>query len=256
MFRIGSIFVAPASRIVLSVAFVLLLPAVAWAADCAQWDISGHWEFRQTNGLTVEFELQQTGDAISGTGKYCFDCSRTGGEFAGGNQGPVTGTVNGNSILLNTSWGSDYAGGVGSDAFIGGTTSSAGQKTAVGWRGNRAATCQPEPSATTPPSHPEKPVKKLGKRLPGTSRTSTLPEKPVKKLGKQYGVAKANDNVDIYKGPGGQFGAYQCGQLNCFMSKDETAKVLDFQDDWYKVETNKVPNGSGWVAGDHLTVKR
>jgi hypothetical protein len=40
------------------------------------------------------------------------------------------------------------------------------------------------------------------------------------------------------------------------MSKDETATVLDFQDDWYKVETNKVPNGSGWVAGDHLTVTR
>jgi len=86
--------------------------------------------------------------------------------------------------------------------------------------------------------------------------TSTLPQKPVKKLGKQFGVAKANDDVDIYMGPGGQFGAYQCGQLNCFMSKDETGKVLDFQDDWYKVQTSKVPNGSGWVAADHLTVTR
>ena len=150
----------------------------------------------------------------------------------------------------------EYQGGVGSDAFIGGTTSSAGQKTVVTWRGDRAATCQPEPSTTTPPSHAEKPVKLLGKRLPGTSTTSTLPQKPVKTLGKQYGVAKANDDVDIYRGPGGQFGAYQCGQLNCFMSKDETARVLDFQDDWYKVKTNKVPDGSGWVAGDHLTVTR
>jgi len=253
MLRIGSIFIAPTSWIVLSVAF--LLPAEAWAADCSRWDIGGHWEVRQSNGIIAKFDLQQNDDVISGTGRYAFGNDRA-GAFGTRVDGTVTGSVKGNSIQFTTSWGGEYKGGVGSDAFIGGTTSSPGQKTAVGWRGNRAATCQPEPSATTPPSHPEKPVKLLGKRLPGTSRTSTLPEKPVKKLGKRYGVAKANDNVDIYKGPGGQFGAYQCGQLNCFMTKDETAKVLDFQDDWYKVETNKVPNGSGWVAGDHLTVTR
>ena len=188
---------------------------------------------------------------ISGTGRY--DVNAFTGpvppppfKFGERREGPVTGSINGNgNIQLMTSWGGEYTGGVGSDAFIGGTTKSAGQKTVVGWRGNRAATCQPEPSATTPPSHAEKPVKKLGKRLPGTSTTSTIA---------QHQVAKAKDNVDIYKGPGGEFGAYQCGPINCFLDQDETAKVLWSKNGWYQVQTNKVPGGSGWVAEDHLTI--
>jgi len=248
MLRIGSIFIALASWTVSTIAFIPLLPAEAWAADCSQWDIGGHWEFRQSNGIKVYFDLEQTGSAISGSGVYGVRGDRNYG-------GPVTGSINGNgNIQLTTSWGGEYKGGVGSDAFIGGTTSSAGQKTVVTWRGNRAATCQP------------KPVKKLGKQLPGTSTTSDIPEKPVKKLGKrlpgtsktsdtpQHQVAKANDDVDIYKGPGGEFGAYRCGPINCFMNKDETANVLWSKNGWYQVQTNKVPGGSGWVAEDHLTV--
>jgi CHAP domain-containing protein len=83
-----------------------------------------------------------------------------------------------------------------------------------------------------------KPVKKIGKRPPGTSTTSTLPQRQ---------VAKAKDEVDIFKGPGDEFGAYQCGQLNCFMNTDETAPVLDFKDNWYQVQTNKVP-GRLWLG--------
>ena len=60
MFRIGSILIALTSWIVANTAFISLLPGEAWAADCSQWDIGGHWEFRQTNGIVAKFDLQQT----------------------------------------------------------------------------------------------------------------------------------------------------------------------------------------------------
>jgi hypothetical protein len=114
-----------------------------------------------------------------------------------------------------------------------------------------------EPSATTPESHAPDPQPgdiaeylKRAQRSRSAASPVTAPTAPAP-AGQ---TATAIDDVDIYKGPGGQFGAYLCGQLNCFMNKDETAPVLDFKDNWYKVQTNKVPDGAGWVAADHVTV--
>jgi hypothetical protein len=258
MIRISTLSIAVTSWIVFGVSFAALEP---WAAqaDCAQWDIGGHWEIQQGNGITVTMDLTQTGTDVRGTGSFVKGHTAGLPHYEIKSSGSIAGTIDGNgNILLNANWGGVYRGGVGSDAFIGGTTFATNDPgNQVGWRSNRAATCQvvAEPSATTPPSQAEspppppapdtRPVKKLGKRLPGTSQTSTLPQRQ---------VAKANDPVDIYKGPSGDSGAYKCGQLNCFMNTDETAPVLDFKDDWYKVQTNKVPGGAGWVAADHITV--
>jgi len=68
-------------------------------------------------------------------------------------------------------------------------------------------------------------------------------------------TAKANDDVDIHEGPGGNFPVFQCGGQNCFMRARDTAPVLAFhQDGWYQLKLPAVPGGSGWVAADHLTV--
>ena len=110
MFRIGSILIALSSWIVSNIAFISLLPGEAWAADCSQWDIGGHWEFRQTNGIVAKFDLQQTNNVISGTGRY--DVNTFTGpvpppsfKFGERREGPVTGSINGNgNIQLMTSW--------------------------------------------------------------------------------------------------------------------------------------------------------
>ena len=143
MIRVGRVSIALSGWMVFCVAFAMLLPSAA-QADCAQWDLSGHWEIRQTNGITVLMDLVQTGTDVHGAAAYGL---RGGvGEFGAKVTGPVTGTVNGNSIQLTAEWnnakGGEYTGGVGSDAFIGGSTRDQSHPEVVaGWRGNRAATC-------------------------------------------------------------------------------------------------------------------
>jgi hypothetical protein len=261
MTRIGRLFIAPTSLIVFGVSFAVLEPPAA-QADCAHWDIGGHWEIQQGNGIAVTMDLTQTGTDVRGSGHFTTaGSSAPFGQFGASVDGSITGTIdNNNNILLNATWGGVYRGGVGSDAFIGGDTFATNDPgNQVGWRGNRTATCQvaeAEPSATTPESHaPEPQTGEIVEHLLKGKHGHALPPAPAPAGQTPTAkVATANDDVDIYKGPGGQFGAYVCGQLNCFMNKDETAPVLDFQDNWYKVQTNKVPDGAGWVAADHVTV--
>jgi hypothetical protein len=144
----------------------LLSPSVAYAG-CAQWDISGHWEIQQGNGITVSLDLTQTGTEVRGTGSFATrPSSLPMGGFGASYKGSITGTIASNAIiLLNAEWGGVYRGGVASDASIGGTTFATNDPgNQVTWRGNRPAIC-PEPTATTPPSsaEPNKPVKVLGK---------------------------------------------------------------------------------------------
>jgi hypothetical protein len=247
MNRIGPVCIAVTTWIIFSAA---LLPSVA-EADCAQWDLSGHWKFRQTNGFDAYFDLQQTGSAITGTGAYCDGCGDR--AFNLQHSGPVDGSINGGEFKFVAHWdggpGGEYSGKVNPDVdggAIGGATKdlSSPELNAAAWYGDRPAKCL---VVATPPNQAPPHVTGIGKRKNPSHVTGIGKKKTTR-------VAKANDEVDIYKGPGGQFGAYQCGQLNCFMEKDETAPVLDFKDNWYKVQTNKVPDGSGWVAADHVDI--
>ena len=70
MLRIGSIFIALTSWTVSTIALTSLMPLEAWAENCSQWDIGGHWVFKQSNGLVVIFDLQQGNNAIGGSGRY------------------------------------------------------------------------------------------------------------------------------------------------------------------------------------------
>src|SRR5262245_20854669 len=216
MTRISAVFILKLLS-VLGVVGALLLPSAA-QADCAQWDLSGRWVIQQGNGIWVYVDLTQTGTDVRGTGTWWETPTK---------RGSITGTIDANgNILLNADWGGVYRGGVGSDEIPGGSTFAVNDPgNQVGWRGDRAATCQvvAEPSATTPPSHaeePNKPVRKLGKRLPGTSTTSTLPhpaspaQPPAGGGGGEFPptpppaggntMATVIADVDVYKQPGGQ----------------------------------------------------
>jgi hypothetical protein len=216
--------------LVIGVMGAVLLPISA-QADCSQWDISGHWEVGQSNGITVTFDLQQTGNAISG--RYSYLVRHGGGQFAGRYEGSVTGTINGNNIQLTgePSLG-EYTGGVGSDAFIGGATRD-GAGNFASWRSNRTATCQTvaEPSTTTPPS------------------SAPPPEKPTKTLGRWKFLAIAKDDVDIYAGPGGNF-----ENTGVVMRQGDKAQSLEqHPDGWRRLQLN-CGRPNCWVAEDHLDI--
>src|SRR4051812_20030267 len=38
-------------------------------AQCKQWDVSGRWDIKQSNGFTVHLNLTQHGTRINGSGK-------------------------------------------------------------------------------------------------------------------------------------------------------------------------------------------
>ncbi len=133
MIRIGVTALA-LSGIVFFAGFVASTDASA--QGCRQWNISGYWIIRQTNGFQVTMKLSQTGTTVEGSGQFDSRGYET-------TKGSINGSVdrNGNINLL-AGWGGRYVGGVGSDAHIGGSTSdekNAGN--AVGWRGDRAAVC-------------------------------------------------------------------------------------------------------------------
>ena len=156
-------------------------------------------------------------------------------------EGTVTGSINDNgNIHLTTSWGGDYKGGVGSDAFIGGTTSSAGQKNVVTWRGNRAATCRPE-----------KPVRTLGKKKPAPAgpKGGAVANKPGIEIlaapAAPKNMATVTGDVDIYDVPGGG------GTVIGVLAAGRKVAAVCQADQWCKV-TDALPGRTGWVWGEFL----
>ena len=95
MTRISAVFILTLLS-VLGVVGVLLLPSAA-QADCAQWDLSGHWVIQQGNGIFVYVDLTQTGTDVRGTGTWGEKPTK---------RGSITGTIDANgNILLNADWG-------------------------------------------------------------------------------------------------------------------------------------------------------
>lgn len=126
-------------------------------------------------------------------------------------------------------------------------------------------TCEPivEPAAATPEaSAPPLPVKKLGKRrIPepvnkvpfdvtgaggGGLAADVAPQAPAQP---PQQIATAIDDVDMFKGPGGEFDRYEG-----FMEAGSEAPVLGHEEGWYRLKLD-VPGGSAWVAEDHLKIK-
>ena len=209
------------------------------AADCAHWDIGGHWEIKQANGFTVTLDLTQNGTDVQGTGSFVSDRSPPNlAHFNGRTEGSINGTIDqNNNILLNASWGGVYRGGVGSDAFIGGTTFATNDPgNQVVWRSTRTATC-PEPTATTPPSSAAlPPVKAIGKiKPPSAAPAATM------------NPATVELDVEIYNKPGGgDAGGVVIGEL----AKGTQGVIANCEsDNWCQVSQwiGKVPVHRGWV---------
>src|SRR4051812_17468796 len=84
-------------------------------AECTQWDVSGRWDIKQSNGFTVHLVLTQHGTRINGSGK-----TSTAGLHG------LHGNIIGDDFYLEITWGPDaqgvYRGKVGPSGRIDGTT--------------------------------------------------------------------------------------------------------------------------------------
>lgn len=68
-------------------------------------------------------------------------------------------------------------------------------------------------------------------------------------------VTVEND-VDIYKEPGGQFEIFQCGNDPCFVGAGTSAQLLErHADGWCKLKGIAPGGADGWVAEDHIKGK-
>jgi len=108
----------------LALAGAFTAPALAGATPCAKWDVSQGWYALQSNDYRVAFTLQQRDTRLNGTGSFSSP-ERSGvlapfGEKVVG--AVVTGSIQGDSIELQTAWGGVYTGTIEATGRIVGTT--------------------------------------------------------------------------------------------------------------------------------------
>jgi hypothetical protein len=191
MIRIGRVFV-PLLELSISICFAMLLPSAAQAV-CPQWDVSGEWDFPQTNDTSPHFTLQQTGTELHGTARYSWvhksECKLA---FCGDDyyhvEGSVDGTINGDSFEVTAYWNNGttglYTGKVGPLGRLEGNTyDKEHPQTMARWHSNQNAKCLTSAGGTsagggavTPPINDGGTVKAQGRVKTGgqPSSTSTL----------------------------------------------------------------------------------
>jgi hypothetical protein len=140
------------------------------AADCLQWDISGHWKIGQLNGFEVDFDLTENNSgAIGGGGQYLKKGGGWGNSFASPIFGSVSGSMDGNTFSFIVVWTDGakgkYEGQVKADGVIFGKTSAVDDPgTLTAWNvidPARKATCmtaESSPSSAPPTQHAGVPV--------------------------------------------------------------------------------------------------
>jgi hypothetical protein len=257
------------------IAAALLAPTHAFAA-CKHWDLNGKWElWQRTQKVKVELDLRQdlkTG-ALTGKAHMSGEVGAPGGGWMDANfDGPVDGSLSGDTFKFVIRWfpqgySGDYRGEIGPKGELKGDTSDVNRPQATDtwheWAGRRAKCLPFDPKSDIEvsrpkPFEPDKPdvevVKPSGitpAPRAGTDFGGSSPATPAQK------TATAIDDVDIWDGAGPPGKPHRCGNLNCFLTpSDGPQLVLEHNaDGWYRLKTNKVPPGSGWVAEDHLTVK-
>jgi hypothetical protein len=135
----------------LSCVFALLLPASA-QAECTQWDATGGWAALQGNNTRPLFSLQQTGSALTGTGRYT-------GWQNDEHSGSVGGTLNGRVLELTAYWDNGtigiYSGIVDSQGRITGKAYERQHPSAMeGWISDRVLNCVTATPVVTAPRVP------------------------------------------------------------------------------------------------------
>jgi hypothetical protein len=76
-------------------AICVLVPSVV-EAQCPQWDVSGSWTIQQSDGYTVQINLQQTGKKLTGKASYFYDIRRSGDRTFGAKYPSANGSASGN----------------------------------------------------------------------------------------------------------------------------------------------------------------
>jgi hypothetical protein len=81
----------------------------------------------------------------------------------------------------------------------------------------------------------------------GVATSPATPPAPAEPPQPASPMATANNDVDIYDGPGGEFNVIG------MMEGGTRAAVIDKREGWYLLRAD-VADGRGWVAEDHLTI--
>jgi hypothetical protein len=246
---------------------LLAAPAVAQAEGCT-WLYNGNGKLEtaleQSNGYYVAFSTvsQTDGDLTAHVDLILPRRSFNEIDNRVVNTGQIKGRIQRNDISFDVAWNNGggsgtYRGTIDLNGTASGTTVD-GSGGSASWTMQGFHCVVDEPSAETPPA--SKPVRHLGRRHIDDGNQANL---PVRHLGRRHiggdqprppepppqSIATAIDDVDIYKGPGGDYDTFPG-----FMEAQSEAPVLDHQTGWYKLKLN-VPGGEGWVAADHLTIK-
>ncbi|MGB3021739.1 MAG: hypothetical protein WBB50_06430 [Methyloceanibacter sp.] len=236
MICIGSLTrVLLSGLLVLGAALACLKPPAAHAA-CVQWDLSGAWDFYQTNNYRIWFRLQQSPEGkITGLGEYA---GKPNGET-----GQVAGEMKGDQFWFITEWGrarGKYEGRVGPNGELQGSTADLNHpEVTAKWHemfGKRArcmTVAAPPPATQASP----KPIKRLGKKK--------LPADP-----RQEGRwATTKNAVDVYDKP------VEPRRVTGTMIAFSLGRILDYHPDgWCKLQGVANGDQDGWVAQDHLNV--
>jgi hypothetical protein len=146
-----------AASLALAAPLVAPTPAAAQTA-CAHWDVTQRWVAVQGN-THVHFDLRQERTTVAGTAGYIqyatsfvsqlfAAAGRT--QYVAAHAGNATGTINGNSIELATSWGGVYVGRIDPTGRIDGVTYDKRDSTSSAtWYSDRRMNCR---STTAVPS--------------------------------------------------------------------------------------------------------
>jgi hypothetical protein len=214
----------------------------------------------QNNGYWVDLDIQQTGNRLTGNGGFTSKQSTGGTSSVFGTvepafhagEGELEGKVDGNAISIIAHWkgeGSigEYTGTVSPQGWLEGDTKDRMHpESKAHWTSvDNKAKCM-DVTAPAAPATDTRPVRKLGKRLPGTSQTSTLP---------QHEYATATTPATIYVEPGGEAFKDANGK-DIGMSVGSKALVLEKRTNpiWYRLQTPPLTPRPGWVWGDDVTL--
>ena len=146
-------------------------------AECAQWDLNGRWNIKQSNGPYLYFTIQQNGTALTGSASYTVNrpLKHVLGPAVVGQDplvynGQLDGKVQGSSFHVEIYWGNGevgiYSGTIGATGRIEGNTyiKQDPSRKATWFSDSRMNCASASASATpAPPARPpKKPVKTIG----------------------------------------------------------------------------------------------
>ncbi len=130
------------------------VPSLANAQTaCEQWNVSEGWYALHRN-FKVEFQLKQQKSLLSGTGDYTETSQGGIGQKFNAASGPrpLSGTVRGNQIEINTEWGGVYVGTIDDTGRIDGMTfDKKDASSRAAWHSDRRMNCLVRAAAPKPP---------------------------------------------------------------------------------------------------------